>query len=405
MDWIISGEIADMTFEEWESVMESFRLTKDAAETLAASHQTPFLVISLAQVERNYLLFKRNMPRVNAYYAMKANPALRVLSLLASLGAGFDTASAGEMVTLSKIGVDGTRIIYANPVKTPEGLKTAERLGVRRMTFDDEDEIRKIAAFIPGAEVLVRVRIRNDKALVDLNAKFGAEPEEAIPLLRAAREAGLTPKGVAFHVGSQSLAVEAYEEALHICRRIFDDADTEGLHLSLLDIGGGFPIPMKGTEMIDIPLMMQCISRQLDRLFPDTEIWSEPGRFFIGTAVNLVTSVIGVKKRYGELWYTIDDGLYGTLSGAIFDHWTYSFESFRGGIEKRTTILGPSCDSLDFVGRGVMLPELSRGDLVLVPDCGAYTSASATEFNGFAKAKELYLEDEAMSSGRGNVTI
>lgn len=372
--------------------MESFRLTREETETLAASHQTPFLVISLAQVERNYRFFRRHLPRVNAYYAMKANPAPRVLSLLAELGAGFDTASAGEMRMLSEVGVEGARMIYANPVKTPEGLQTAARLGVRRMTFDDANEVWKMAELSPGAEVLVRIRIRNEKALVDLNAKFGAEAEEAISLLRLARDAGLTPKGVAFHVGSQSLSAEAYEEAIMISRHIFDEARAAGMPLSMLDIGGGFPIPMAGTEP-DVETMMERISRQIDQLFPETEIWAEPGRFFIGTAVNLVTSVIGVKRRGEELWYTIDDGLYGTLSGAIFDHWTYTFEAFREGPSRRATVLGPSCDSIDFVGRDVALPELLQGDLVLVPDCGAYTSASATTFNGFSKAEELYFED------------
>ncbi len=373
--------------------MESFHLTREETADLAVRYQTPFLVISLGQVEKNYLTFRQNMPRVNAYYAMKANPASRVISLLASLGAGFDTASAGEMQTLSEMGVEGSRMIYANPVKTAEGLRTSARLGVKRMTFDDADEIGKMAELSPGAEVLVRIRIRNEKALVDLNAKFGAEPEEALPLLQQALVAGLTPKGVAFHVGSQSLSAEAYEEALLISRRIFDEAEAAGIKLSMLDIGGGFPIPMAGKETVDTVRMMQQISRQIDRLFPDTELWAEPGRFIIGTAVNLVTSVIGVKHRGNDFWYTIDDGLYGTFSGAIFDHWTFSFEALREGPGSLATILGPSCDSIDFVGRNVMLPELSRGDILLVPDCGAYTSASATTFNGFPKTKELYFED------------
>lgn len=375
--------------------MRSFRLTKEETELMAARHETPFLVISLAQVEENYRFFRRHLPRVNIYYAMKANPASRILALLASLGAGFDTASAGEMETLAAMGVSPERMIYANPVKTPDGLRTAFRLGVLRMTFDDAGEIEKMASAVPRAEVLVRVRVHNDKALVDLNAKFGVEPEEALPLLRRARDAGLAPKGVCFHVGSQALSTEAYEEALLFCRRIFDEAEAEGMKLSMLDIGGGFPIPLAGKETTDAGLMMDRISRQLGRLFPETEIWAEPGRFLCGTAVNLVASVIGVKKRGGEFWYTIDEGVYGTLSGAIYDHWTYTFEAVRAGEAQPSTVLGPSCDSIDFVGRGVMLPALGMGDLVLVPDCGAYTSASATTFNGFTRAKEFYYEDMA----------
>lgn len=373
--------------------MESFRLTQDVVEGLASRYETPFLVVSLAQVEKNYRFLRGHMPRVNVYYAMKANPSPRVLSCLASLGAGFDTASAGEIETLSRMGVEGARMIYANPVKTPGGLLAAARAGVRRMTFDDASEIPKMAEAVPGAEVLVRVRVKNEKALVDLNAKFGAEPAEALPLLRRAAAAGLSPAGVCFHVGSQSLSAEAYEEALLLCRRLFDEAEREGMFLSLLDIGGGFPIPM-GDMRPDAGAIMRRIARQIDRLFPDTEVWAEPGRFLCGTAVNLVTSVIGTKRRGEELWYVLDEGLYGTFSGAMFDHWAYSFESFRQGPRGRVTLVGPSCDSIDFVRRGVLLPELSIGDLLLVPDCGAYTSASATTFNGFAAARTLYDEDE-----------
>ncbi len=373
--------------------MNSFRLTREEIEALAAGHETPFLVISLAQVEENYRFFRRHLPRVNVYYAMKANPAPRILSLLASMGTGFDTASAGEMETLAAMGVSPQRIIYANPVKTPEGLRAAARLGVSRMTFDDVSEIEKMAESVPRAEAVVRVRVHNEKVLVDLNAKFGVTPEEALPLLRRARDAGLIAKGVCFHVGSQALSAEAYEEALLFCRRIFDEAEAEGMKLSMLDIGGGFPIPLAGNEITDAGLIMDQISRQLDRLFPETEIWAEPGRFICGTAVNLVTSVIGIKIRGGQAWYTLDEGVYGALSGAIYDHWTYTFEAMRSGKASPSTVLGPSCDSIDFVGRGVMLPELRIGDLVLVPDCGAYTSASATTFNGFPRAKEFYYED------------
>ena len=380
--------------------MESFRLTQKEMIRLAEKYPTPFVVISLTQIERNYAILKEHLPRVNVYYAMKANPAPRIVKTLYRLGASFDTASAGEIEFLSRLGIEGARVIYANPVKTPGSIAIANTLGVRKYTYDDMSEIEKLARLAPGADVMVRIRVKNQKALVDLNAKFGAPPEEAIELLKAAKKAGLNPAGICFHVGSQSTAAEAYEEALLLTRKLFNDAEKCGMHLTMLDIGGGFPIPKVGSRDADVAEMMDSIEHQIERLFPDTEIWCEPGRFICGTAVNLVTSVIGTKTRNGKKWYWLDEGLYGTFSGAIYDHWTFDFESFKPGIKEPVTFLGPSCDSIDFVRYDVMMPNLEMGDLVLVPDCGSYTTASATTFNGFPLATQIYFEDEEVAAER-----
>lgn len=380
--------------EEWESVMKEFRLSKKEIGELLDKYPTPFLVASLDKVTENYRLLRQHLPRVKVFYAMKANPAEAILQRMSSLGASFDVASSGEMQLLHKIGVDGSRMIYANPVKTMAGLRLAAEYGVDKFTFDDESEITKMAAVVPGARVLLRIRVENKKALVDLNKKFGAAPCQALPLLRQAKAAGLSPVGICFHVGSQSMAAGAYEEALLLCRRLFDEAAAEGMPLSVLDIGGGLPIPSAQSPRIDIVAMMQAVNRQLDRLFADTEIWSEPGRYIVGTAVNLLASVIGTKERDGEKWYVLDEGLYGAFSGLIFDHWLYDIVCFRQGKKYLSTFVGPSCDGIDVVRRDVMIPELSIGDTVLVPDCGAYTSASATTFNGFSLAPTIVWEDE-----------
>ncbi len=379
--------------------MESFRLTEQEMQALCRKYPTPFVVVSLDQVARNYETMRRNMPRVRIFYAMKANPAPRIIETLAARGASFDTASAGEIEQLSRLGVPGDRMVYANPVKNAAGLAASARFGVRKFTFDDLSEIPKMAEAVPGASVLARLRLQNARALVDLNAKFGCEANQAIPLLKAAKAAGLHPAGLAFHVGSQSLSAKAYTDSLQLMRRLFDEAAAQGMPLTTLDIGGGFPIPRPGGRTVDATVMMQTVERQIERLFPETDIWAEPGRFICGTAVNLVTSVIGEKKRNGKPWYALDEGLYGTFSGVIFDHWSFAFEAFRTGRRRRVTFVGPSCDSIDFVRRDVLMPPLSVGDHLLVPDCGAYTSASATTFNGFPLAPMYYWEDEQADLG------
>ena len=153
--------------------MKNFRLTEKEMNTLAERYPTPFLVASLDKVEENYQFMRRHLPRAGVYYAMKANPTPQVLQKLAALGSHFDVASAGEMEILHELGVGGEQMIYANPVKDRAGLKAAAAFGVHRFTFDDESEIDKMAAAVPGADVLVRIAVRNNKALVDLNTKFG----------------------------------------------------------------------------------------------------------------------------------------------------------------------------------------------------------------------------------------
>lgn len=369
-----------------------FRLNKEETEALAQEYGTPLLVLSLEQIEKNYRLLRTHLPRVKVFYAIKANPHRRILELMRDLGSNFDVASDGEIMELSSLGVDGSRMIYANPMKTVNGLRACRNAGVGKMTFDSAGEIYKMARECPGATVLLRIRIDNSSAHVDLNKKFGAAREQALELLLKAREAGLDAAGIAFHVGSQTTSADPYLYALDIAREIFEEAAAAGMQLRIMDIGGGFPIPEPKVRF-NLQEMLNQINARLDEDFPGVEIWAEPGRFICGTAVNLITSVIGVTERGGQPWYFLDEGLYGTFSGVLFDQWDFKLISFKEGEQVPATFAGPSCDSLDIMFRGKMTVRQEEGDLILVPICGAYTSASATTFNGFSKANFVVWED------------
>lgn len=369
-----------------------FKLPQQAVESLTEKYGSPLLVLSLEQIERNYNFFTEYLPGVKMYYAVKANPEERLVRKLAEMGASFDVASDGEMQALTSYGIAADRMVYANPIKTPNGMAVARELGVHKFTFDNESEIGKMAQALPGGSVLLRVRVDNPKALVDLNKKFGAHPSEALKLLKLAKAQGLDVAGLCFHVGSQNTQVDAYLDALELCRKIFDQAAAEGILLRVLDIGGGFPIPSL-SENVDVAVMMQKIRSALNVYFPDTEIWAEPGRFMCGTAVNLITRVIGVQNRNGQPWYFLDEGLYGTFSGIIFDHWDFELLTYKTGKKVASTFAGPSCDSLDILFTDKVVEQLEVGDTILVPNCGAYTSASATVFNGFSKANMVIWED------------
>lgn len=369
-----------------------FRLNKEETEALAQEYGTPLLVLSLEQIEKNYHLLRTHLPRVKVFYAIKANPHRRILELMRDLGSNFDVASDGEIMELSSLGVDGSRMIYANPMKTVNGLRACRNAGVGKMTFDSAGEIDKMARECPGATVLLRIRIDNSSAHVDLNKKFGAAREQALELLLKARDAGLDAAGIAFHVGSQTTSADPYLYALDIAREIFEEAAAAGMQLRIMDIGGGFPIPEPKVRF-NLQEMLNQINARLDEDFPGVEIWAEPGRFICGTAVNLITSVIGVTERGGQPWYFLDEGLYGTFSGVLFDQWDFKLISFKEGEQVAATFAGPSCDSLDIMFRGKMTVRQEEGDLILVPICGAYTSASATTFNGFSKANFVVWED------------
>ena len=266
--------------------MRSFVLNENEMNEILEHHASPFFVVSTAKVAENYQFLRKHLPHADVYYAMKANPTPAILETVAGLGSNFDVASAGEIEMLGALGIDGSRMIYANPVKDERGLEAARAYGVKRMTFDDVSEIEKIAAFVPDADVLVRVAVHNRRAHVDLNTKFGARPEDAIPLLLEAKAAGLNPVGICFHVGSQSLSTAAYEEALLLVHHLFLEAEASGMHLTDLDIGGGFPIPSAEGLHVDLAAMLEAINRQLDRLFPHTAVWTEPGRFLCGRSAS-----------------------------------------------------------------------------------------------------------------------
>ncbi len=378
---------------------EVFQIGREAVEQLAAAYGSPLLVLSVNQVKRNYALLRKYLPRVKVHYAIKANPHPAILQVLQEAGSCFDVASDGEIRTLAAMGIEGERLIYANPVKTEAGLAACRDCSVRKMTFDNASEIAKIQKACPGATVLLRLRIDNSSAHVDLNKKFGASKEAALGLMRQAKEAGLDMAGIAFHVGSQTVTADPYLWGMDLAAQLFEEAAEAGLPLRVIDIGGGFPIPEPKVRF-NLRELLRQIQARLDEDFPQAEAWCEPGRYICGTAVNLICSVIGLNERGGQPWYFLDEGLYGTFSGVLFDQWDFKLLSFKEGRSRvAATFAGPSCDSLDIMFRGRMTVPLEVGDRLLVPSCGAYTSASATTFNGFSKARFVVWEEVAASLG------
>lgn len=361
---------------------------------LVKHHKTPLMVVLKNVLRRQYDEFRRRLPNVTPYYAIKANPHAEIIQTFIKAGSCFDVASGAEMKYVLDLGAPAERIIFANTIKSAEDLAFARKKGVKLMTFDNEPELYKIAKHCPCAKVLVRIKVENAGSTVELSLKFGADPDQAIFLLQKAKTLGLRPTGVAFHVGSQCINIDNYMKALDISSEIFNEAKRLGLKLTMLDIGGGFPIRhFDSDDHIRFRDMARHLRKKLKRLFDkDVKFIAEPGRFFVGPAGVLACSVIGRTFRNNRNYYYLDDGVYADFSGIVFDHCRYEYKSLRRGQKFLSTLAGPTCDSFDTIATNVDLPEMEVGNIIYVKNIGAYSCASAVPgFNGFPPAKIMLM--------------
>ena len=355
-----------------------------------AKHAAPVMIIRRSILIRQYKRFRQYLPQVTPYYAIKANPHPDVIKTFVRLGSHFDVASAQEMNLVLGLGAPPQKIIFANTIKSVPDLQMAARKRVSLMTFDNEPELYKIERHAPASRVLVRIKVENIGSVVELSLKFGADPEQAVFLLRKAKALGLQPEGVSFHVGSQCTQIQNYVQALEVTAAVFREAKEEGLTLSILDIGGGFPIRHFDHENhATFETLARTVRTELTRLFDKkTRVIAEPGRFLVGPGGILVTQVIGRTFRNNKNYYYLNDGVYGDFSGIVFDHCKYELKTLRRGQKFLSTVAGPTCDSFDTISLSEELPELDVGSVVYVKNIGAYSSASAVQnFNGFAPAK------------------
>jgi len=367
---------------------------------LAKKHGTPMVVVDHKVLRENYALFRKHLPRVQVYYAVKANSDPAIVRTFYDAGASFDVASVAEFLNVHEMIKDlpakerqdfiWDRIIYANPIKAVE---TLERLDSYKplVTYDNYEEVIKIARYAPHAGLVLRLRVPNTGSMVELSSKFGALPGEAVDLIAFAQNNKLEVEGLSFHVGSQCTNPTNYSQALHLAASVFAEAKTRGFNLKLLDIGGGFPAHYDDA-IPPFRRLAKTITAELNRLFPEPiEILAEPGRFLVATAATAVAEIIGKAVREGKLCYYINDGVYHTYSGQIFDHCQYPMKSFKKGPTQICAVFGPTCDALDTITLAAQLPDLHMGDLLYSENIGAYSAASSTSFNGFPPATVVHV--------------
>lgn len=387
-------------------IMRASRL----AEAQEPNAEKAFFVADLSQVYRQHMRWKASLPEIQPFYAVKCNPDPYILRLLASLGAGFDCASNGEISQVLGVGgIDPARIIFANPCKAVSFIRSAGKAGVDTMTFDNADELYKIARAHSSAKLVVRILTDDSKSLCAFGIKFGA-PLHTVPgLLGKARELGLNVVGVSFHVGSGCYDPSVYTDAIARARAVFDMGREAGYTFNLLDVGGGF-------EDALFEQAAAVLTKAIDQYFPDRsalKIIAEPGRFYVSKAFKLAANIIARRAPLVEVsattpevsdepsvMYYINDGVYGAFNCILFDHQVIhpyvlsmdgSFHVPASVPQKLSSVWGPTCDSIDCVSPKTTLPSaLQVGDWLGFDNMGAYTVCAASQFNGFELSNVIY---------------
>ncbi|XP_063441540.1 ornithine decarboxylase-like [Mytilus trossulus] len=404
-----SNTIVDITSHQ-KSISTLIQKTVDNHQI----EEDAFFIGDLGDIIKKQKLWQECLPRVEPFYAVKCNDHYAVLKLLADMGLSFDCASKAEIQKVLKLGVDPSRIVYANPCKQTSFIKYAAKNDVSLMTFDNEDELVKIKAVYPGARLVLRILPpSNFKVQCDLGIKFGCFPGKAYHLLEAARKLDLNVVGVSFHVGSGCQEAEAYDAAIQQARDVFDMGLSMGFDMDLLDIGGGFP--GHECEGVSFEEIAEVVNVALDKYFPgdDVKFIAEPGRFYVASAFTISTNIIAkrivARDQRGKnaepvdfptadeepaMMYYVNDGVYGSFNCLLYDHAAVVpslLKNYDEDMLYTSSIWGPTCDGLDCIMPECKLPELRSGDWIYFRDMGAYTLASASTFNGMPAPTQYFV--------------
>ncbi len=364
-------------------------------------HEGPRLIVDLEVIRENYTAFAKALPDTRVFYAVKANPEPKVLQLLADLGSCFDAASVNEIRMVLATGATADRISFGNTIKKERDIETARKLGVDLYAVDCVEEVEKVARAAPGARVFARILCDGAGAEWPLSRKFGCVPEMAVDVLEHAHRLGLVSYGVSFHVGSQQRDPNMWDGALASASMVFRTLAERGIHLSMVNLGGGFPTKylkkVPGVQDYGSAIF-GALRKHFGNRIPETII--EPGRGMVGNAGMIEAEVVLISKKSDAKddlrWVYLDIGKFGGLAETMDEAIRYPIKTRHDHAEKVPCVLaGPTCDSADvlYEKEPYLLPvSLEIGDLVLIEATGAYTTTySAVAFNGFPPLETIVI--------------
>ena len=357
------------------------------------SPDTPCLVVDLRVIAEAYDALRRHLPLARVYYAVKANPAPQIVAMLERKGANFDVASRGEIELCLENGVGAERLSFGNTIKKEKDIAFAYGAGLRLFALDSAHELEKLARAAPGSQVFCRILVDCRGAEWPLSRKFGCVPEMAVDLLRRARDLGLDPYGVSFHVGSQQTDIGRWDGAVGTVARMFSLLAQADIELRMVNIGGGFPAHYTG-EVPDIECYARAVMAAITRYFGNRlpELIIEPGRSLVGDAGVIQSEVVLISDKGGgddRRWVYLDVGKFNGLAETMDESIKYRIATpGRDGAVGPVVLAGPTCDSADILYEHTeyRLPlGLEVGDKVEILSTGAYTASyAAVGFNVFA---------------------
>ncbi|CAM5266949.1 MULTISPECIES: type III PLP-dependent enzyme [Stutzerimonas stutzeri group] len=377
------------------------RATFQKMKAFADQQETPFVVIDTDTIAKAYDDLRAGFEFAKVYYAVKANPAVEIIDLLRDKGSNFDIASIYELDKVMARGVGPERISYGNTIKKAKDIRYFFEKGVRMFATDSEADLRNIAKAAPGSKVYVRI-LTEGSTTADwpLSRKFGCQTDMAMDLLILARQLGLVPYGLSFHVGSQQRDISVWDAAIAKVKVIFERLKEEdGIELKMINMGGGFPANYI-TRTNSLETYAEEIIRFLKEDFGDDlpEIILEPGRSLIANAGILVSEVVLVARKSRtavERWVYVDVGKFSGLIETMDESIKFPIYTEKKGEVEEVVIAGPTCDSADIMYENYKygLPlNLAIGDRLYWLSTGAYTTSySAVEFNGFPPLKAFYI--------------
>ena len=370
---------SEVLFDTHPEVSLDFKHVQNA---LKDGYQRPFLLVDSNIIRQKARRFKAAIPRVHPHYAVKANPDPRVLTALIEENVGFEIASIAELDLLMQLGVPAAEIFYSNPMKSRAYLEYAASKGVEWYVLDSVEELRKIVSVKPDAKMYLRIDTPNIGSDWPLAGKFGTHLGDIHEIIHEAVELKADLAGVTFHVGSQCRNPQNWRVGIERAKKVFADMQMAGLNPRLLNIGGGYPVrhvkPIPSIEII-----ADVINEAIADLPDNIRIMAEPGRYLVSDSAYFVCRVVGTATRNGKRWMYWDAGMFGGVI-EITEGLRYEILTDRKGSNIPWSVAGPTCDSVDILVHDLMLPnDVQEGDFIYIPNAGAYTTAYASNFNGF----------------------
>ena len=381
-------------------------------EVLAAGEPTPFVVLDLDVVATRYRELLAALGGTPLFYAVKANPHPDLVALLVELGCSFDVASWGEVELCREAGASADRMSFGNTIKRRSDIAAAFELGIRHFAIDAPAELDKVLAVAPGSTVVARLLFEGIGAAWPLSRKFGCETDQVVDLLVRAAAGGLGT-GLSFHVGSQQLRPEAWDEALAEVAKVIGRLADRGVEIDVVNLGGGFPSPYDSPipGVVDYGV---AIRTAIDRHLAPTNarIIAEPGRALVGDAGVIQSEVLLVARKSPAddvRWVYLDVGVFTGLIESMGEAIRYPIRTPRdGGPTGPCVLAGPTCDSIDILyeEHPPQLPlDLAEGDLVELASTGAYTAAcSSIGFNGFPPLRTIVLPATSSTTRSARLT-